>query len=169
MANEEIPPRYTVENGELVLASARAILDGIDWTDYAVKVRVCVKESVASGQGAFSISVRRTPNVFGGWDRYGVVLTCVDGKPVWLWLGLNFNDAPKSSKHVPLQRTYRYDFVRDKWYTLELEVRGQQLKVHLDGKLVMEASDSRLSKGGVMIDAWRCNVLVDEFSVRKLP
>jgi hypothetical protein len=59
--------------------------------------------------------------------------------------------------------------VPDRWYTLEFEVRGQQLRGYLDGKLMVEATDERLPRGGIWLSAWRAKVLFDDFSVRQLP
>jgi WD40 repeat protein len=159
---------YAVENGQLLLSNSGAHLDGIDWSDYVVKVRVCIKEAVASGEGVFGIDVRTTPSPFGDRDRYTLVLTCVDGNPAFLALGACYNDSSKKLQHA-VWKNVEYSFVRDQWYTVELEVRGQQVRGYLDGKLVIEATDARLSKGGIWLTAWRTRVLLDDFSVRQLP
>ncbi|MCX5644442.1 MAG: hypothetical protein NTZ17_07125 [Phycisphaerae bacterium] len=162
------PAAYAVENGQLLLSNSGAHLDGIDWSDYVVKVRVCIKEAVASGEGVFAIEVRTTPSPFGARDRYTLVLTCVDGNPAFLALGACYNDSSKKLQHA-VWKNVGYSFVRDQWYTVELEVRGQQVRGYLDGKLVIEATDARLSKGGIWLTAWRTRVLLDDFSVRQLP
>ena len=59
--------------------------------------------------------------------------------------------------------------VPGKWYELAFEVRGEQLRGYLDDKLVINATDARLSRGAVSIGAGISPVLFDDFSVRRLP
>jgi beta-lactamase regulating signal transducer with metallopeptidase domain/Tol biopolymer transport system component len=164
------PATHAVENGQLTLSNSSARLYQIDWTDYIVTVRVCMKESVTSGQGTFGIQMRTTPSGFGikNMDRYTLVMTCVDGLPTGLYLGINYRDASNTGHNSRLAWA-DCTLVRDKWYTLEFEVRGQHLRGFLDGKLMVEATDARLSKGGIWLGAWRSCALFDDFSVRQLP
>jgi beta-lactamase regulating signal transducer with metallopeptidase domain/Tol biopolymer transport system component len=163
------PGRHAVENGELMLADARAILDVPDWTDYIVTVRVCMKEVVASGDGGFGISARAVPSQFGSsrMDRYGLGIFWNNAAP-YLCLGLYYADASNTLRRGMLRQS-SYSAVIDKWYTLEFEVRGQQLRGYLDGKLMVEATDTRLSKGKLWIEANKSRALFDDFSVRQLP
>jgi beta-lactamase regulating signal transducer with metallopeptidase domain/Tol biopolymer transport system component len=168
---ETLPsPAHAVENGQLMLSNSSARLYQIDWTDYVVTVRVCMKESVASGEGVFGIQVRTTPSNFGikNMDRYNLVITCLDGLPTGLYLGINYRDASNTGHKANLGRS-SYTVVPDKWYTLEFEVRGQKLRGYLDGKLMVEGTDERLSKGGIWLSTWRSRALFDDFSVRQLP
>jgi beta-lactamase regulating signal transducer with metallopeptidase domain/Tol biopolymer transport system component len=164
------PPTHAVENGQLMLSNSSVRLDQIDWTDYIVTVRVCMKESIASGEGVFGIQTRTTPSNFGirNRDRYNLVITCKDGVPTGLYLGIHYRDASNTGHNANLGRS-SYTIVPDKWYTLEFEVRGQQLRGYLDGKLMVEATDERLSKGGIWLGARRSRALFDDFSVRQLP
>jgi beta-lactamase regulating signal transducer with metallopeptidase domain/Tol biopolymer transport system component len=165
------PPAHAVENGQLMLANSSARLDRcLDWTDYIVTVRVCLKESIASGEGVFGIQVRTTPSNFGikNRDRYSLIAICQDGVPTRMWLGINYRDVSGKGNTGWLGSSAT-PLVRDKWYTLEFEVRGPHLRGYLDGKLMMEATDERLSKGGVWLSTWRTKALFDDFSVRRLP
>jgi Tol biopolymer transport system component len=165
------PGRHAVENGELMLSCARACLWGIDWTDYVVTVRVCMKESAASGVGNLGIEARATPSQFGSTrrDRYSLAIFCNNNAPEYLWLGINYADASDTLRHGTLSQS-PCSLVRDKWYTLEFEIRGQHLRGYLDGKLMVEATDARLSKGGPLwIGTYRSRALFDDFSVRQLP
>jgi len=171
LPSEGPPAGHAVENGQLVLANARARLDGIDWTDYIVTVRLCLKESVASGEAVFGIEARATPSKFGSTrrDRYSLIILCINNAPRYLLLDINYADASDTLRHGKLSQS-PCGLVRDQWYTLEFEIRGQQLRGYLDGKLVIEATDARLSKGGPLwLDTWRCRALFDDFSVRQLP
>lgn len=164
------PGRHAAENGELMLSHARAFLDGIDWTDYIVTVRVCMKESVASGEGFLDIDARTTPSKFGVRlrDRYGLTIVCNNNAPRSFWLGIGYYDASNKLQVGTLSHS-PCSLVRDKWYTLEFEVRGEHLRGYLDGRLVIEATDGRLSKGGIWLSTWRSRALFDDFSVRQLP
>jgi hypothetical protein len=170
-STEAIPtPGHAVENGELMLANASARLDVMDWTDYVVTVRVCMKESVASGEGVLGINARTTPSNFGikNRDRYQLVIVCNNNAPQSLYLGITYRDASNTPHNGNLGGS-PCSLVRDKWYTLEFEVRGQHLRGYLDGKLMVEATDARLSKGGIWLNTWRARALFDDFSVRQLP
>jgi hypothetical protein len=164
------PPAHAVENGRLMLSNASARFDQIDWTDYVVTARVCMKESIASGEAVFGIQTRTTPCAFGikNRDRYNFVITCLDGRPTGLYLGINYRDPSNTGHNANLDRS-SYTIIPNKWYTLEFEVRGQHLRGSLDGKLMVEATDERLSKGGIWLSAWRAKALFDDFSVRQLP
>ncbi len=162
--------RHTVENGELVLWHSRACLDGIRWTNYSVSVRCCMKEAAASRVANLGIAVRATPSQFGSsrMDRYDLSLFCEKSGPRYVWLGINYADTSDTLRHGTLSYA-PCPLVRDKWYTLEFEVRGQHLRGYLDGKLVAEATDARLSNGSLWIGAGQTRAHFDDFSVRQLP
>ncbi|MHC1763085.1 MAG: M56 family metallopeptidase [Verrucomicrobiia bacterium] len=159
------PGRHAVENGELLLIHARACLDVNTWTDYIVSVRVRLKEIVDRTEGNFGIAVRSTPSGFGSARRDRYDLGVFGGR--YFWLGINYADASDTLRHGQLNRA-NCNFVQDKWYTLELEVRGRELRGYLDGKLVIQGSDDRLSKGGLWIGSGGTRVHFDDFSVRQL-
>jgi hypothetical protein len=164
------PPGHAVENGQLMLSNSSFRLYPIDWTDYIVTVRVCVKESVASGEGVCGIYARTTPSNFGirNMDRYQLAIVCNNNVPEKLYLGINYRDASNTAHEAQMDGS-PCSLVRDKWYTLGFEVRGRHLRGYLDGKLMVEAIDARLLKGGVWLGAWRSSALFDDFSVRQLP
>jgi hypothetical protein len=158
--------RHAVENGELLLSHSRACLDLHSWSDYVVSVRVCLKEMMDKREGAFfGIAVRSTPSGFGSARRDRYDLGAFAGG--YFWLGINYADASDTLRHGTLNRA-NSPIVPDKWCTLELEVRGQQLRGYLDGKLVIQARDDRLSKGGLWIGSGGARALFDDFSVRQL-
>jgi hypothetical protein len=161
-------PGHAVENGQLRLSNARASLDSIDLTDYVVRARICIKESVPNPHGSFHIGVRRTPSPSRAnlQERYGLALICAN--PGGLWLAYSYYDASSTLQHAVLGFT-SCKVVVGQWYTLEFEVRGERLRVYLDGKLMVEARDERLTKGSIQIGSANATVLIDEFSVYALP
>jgi beta-lactamase regulating signal transducer with metallopeptidase domain/WD40 repeat protein len=162
------PPAHAVENGQLMLTNSSACLNQIDWADYLVTVRVCVKEGVAPGRGSVAILTRATPSNFGikNVDQYAFIVYTAPTSS--LWLGLHYRNASGVRYGAALD-TNPCALVRDKWYKLAFEVRGEHLRGYLDDKLVIEAVDARLSKGPVWISAASSPVLFDDFSVRQLP
>lgn len=164
------PGKHAVEKGQLMLKHARAYLDGIDWTNYVVAIRVCVKESVASGLRGITLVTRATPSPFGSGnlDRYVFGIFRIDEDPPYLWLGLNYSDGSDTLRHGQVSRA-PFNLVLGQWYTLEFEVRGQQLRGFVDGKLMVEGTDARLTKGSLWINAGKSHALFDDFSVRQLP
>jgi beta-lactamase regulating signal transducer with metallopeptidase domain/Tol biopolymer transport system component len=164
---------HAVENGQMMLSNCKMGLTGLDWADYAVKVRVCIKDSADTGEATFGIEPRYTPSSFGlkTQDYYAFNIVCVNNSPLLLWLGVVYWDPSRTTvpTPAPFGRRSSPTLARDQWYTMEFEVRAQQLRASLDGKLVLEATDARLSKGPVWLTAWKCHVLVDDFSVRQLP
>lgn len=165
------PPAHAVENGQLILTNCSAHLGQVDWADYRVTIRVCVKEGGASEQGIATIQMRATPSYFDikTMERYALLFICSNNAPACMVrLALFYHDASGASHGPTLGRTL-CPLVPGKWYTLAFEVRGERLRGYLDDKLVAEATDARLSKGPVWISAAGAPVLFDDFSVRRLP
>ena len=167
-SGEGLPPEHAVKNGELVLAHASAAIN-IDWTNYVVKVRVCVKEWAADGTKDCSIRARMTPSKgVSNWDWYQLSISFINNAPESLFLGMGYWDASKKL-HVDPVGASSCNVVRDKWCWLEFEVKGQHLRGSVDGELLIDATDARLAKGGLMLKAHRARAHFDDFSVRQLP
>ena len=160
-------PGHAAENGQLRLSHAKAVLDVNDLTDYVVRARFCIKESLPGGNGGFGIEMRVAPSLSGvkNTDYYDLVL---DHDMSGLRLAYLYVDAGKA-QHPAMLRFASCKVVLGQWYTLEFEVRGQQLRGYLDGKLLMEATDERLTKGRTRLSGVNATVLVDDFSVYQLP
>ncbi len=164
------PPAHAVENGQLMLSNSSAKLSQIDWADYLVTVRVCVKEGAASGRGIAAIQTRATPCYFdiNKLERYALLFICYRNAPAsMLRLALYHHNASGASRGPTVGRNL-CPLVQGKWYKLAFEVRGEQLRAYLDDELVIETTDARLSKGPVWISASGSPVLFDDFSVRRL-
>jgi len=165
------PPAHAVEDGQLMLSNCSARLNQIDWADYLVTVRVCVKEGAAPGRGGVAIQTRATPSNFGikDMDQYAFLFIWSNNAPTsGLRLDLNYHIASGARHGVVLSRN-PCTLVQGKWYKLAFEVRGEQLRGYLDDNLMIETTDARLSKGAPWITAVWSPVLFDDFSVRKLP
>jgi hypothetical protein len=161
------PPAHAVEDGHLMLSNCSARLGQIDWANYRVTVRVCLMEANAP----VSIQARVTPSNFGLDDmvRYGFAFVRPRNASVTLWrIGLQYHTASGARKSAALGAN-PCPLVPEKWYKLAIEVRGEQLRAYLDDKLIIDATDARLSKGAVWISAAGSPVLFDDFSVRRLP
>ena len=164
-------PAHAIENGQLMLANSSARLSQIDWADYLVTVRVCLKEGAAPGRGGVAIQTRATPANFGikDMDQYAFLFIWGNNAPSsGLRLDLLYHIASGAQNGATLGR-YPCTLVQGKWYKLAFEVRGEQLRAYLDDKLMVETTDARLSKGAPWITATGSPVLFDDFSVRRLP
>jgi hypothetical protein len=167
-AKELSAPGHAVENGQLRLSHAKALLDVNDLTDYVARARFCIKEAVRGTHGGFGIETRVTPSLSGVKDTDYYDLVLIGDSDLGLWLALSYWGVPGTQQHDRLRFT-RCEVVRDQWYTLEFEVRGQQLRGYLDGKLLVEATDERLTKGPIRLSGVNATVLVDDFGVYRLP
>jgi beta-lactamase regulating signal transducer with metallopeptidase domain/sugar lactone lactonase YvrE len=166
-AGASTPPAHAVENGQLMLANSSARLSQIDWADYLVTVRVCLKD----GAAPVSIETRVTPSNSGinNMDRYSFAFTRPRNAPVSsARIGLQYY-SPSGGRGSAGLCINSCPLVPGQWYKLAFEVRGERLRGYLDDKLVVEATDARLSKGALWITAAASPVLFDDFSVRRLP
>jgi Tol biopolymer transport system component len=155
-----------VRNGELVLENARAIIGAPEWTNYVVTVRMRIKEADGvvprSGQVA-GVGFRR-----GEHGDYMLGADQVE-KDVWqLWLGVGYSDAEKRFRAGTLAEP-RYNFVLDKWYTLQVEVKGPHIVVRVDGQPTIDLNDENCPQGPVtLFSGVGSRVHFDDFSVRLL-
>jgi Tol biopolymer transport system component len=161
------PPAHAVENGQLMLVMSRACLKQIDWANYLVTVRVCVREG-GPGPGFVGIQARATPSNFGIKGLDGYIFSVYTAPTSSSGLTFNYSNA-SGARYGALLGRNPCTLVQGKWYKLAFEVRGEHLRGYLDDKLVIERTDARLSKGPVAISAAKSPVLFDDFSVRRLP
>jgi beta-lactamase regulating signal transducer with metallopeptidase domain/Tol biopolymer transport system component len=168
---KDTPHEHAVKNGELVLEGSRAILEGTDWRDYVVRARMRLESAPAKGEGVAGFCVRRTPDNPknpGSTSFYNFLVVCSEGQPTSVYLGILYHDQSGQTQHGRLDLR-RPALSLHKWYTLELEVKGRQLRGFLDGQLVAEGVDDRLTRGGIHLNSWNTRVRFDDFSVQLLP
>jgi len=140
-----------VQNGELVLENTRAIIGLPEWTNYVVTVKMCIKR----GGGTLT---------FRSWE-YGEY--CLSAQPDKLWFGIRYRST---HYHPGMLAESPYNFVLDKWYTIQVEVKGPHIVVRVDGQDVIDLSDENCPQGAVaLISGLGARVHFDDFSVRQLP
>ncbi len=166
-----MPHEHTVKNGELVLENSRAILGEPNWTNYVARARIYLESVPATGEGVAGFSVRRTrdnPSNPGSFSFYFFILTCSNGHPDAISLGI-LHHGSTGQTQIGTFEEQRHRLALKEWHNLELEVKGHRLRGYLDGQLVAEATDDRLSQGGLHLDSSSTCVRFDDFSVQLLP
>ena len=158
--DEAVNKRYErvreVQNGELVLENTRAILGVPEWTNYVVTVKMCIKKG-----GGTVVGFRK-----GEHGEY--CLSAMDQKG--LSLGICYPDARWGYRRTGMLAEAAYNFVLDKWYTIQVEVKGPHIVVRVDGQPTIDLNDENCPQGPVtLISGVGARVHFDDFSVRQLP
>jgi beta-lactamase regulating signal transducer with metallopeptidase domain/Tol biopolymer transport system component len=158
-----------VRNGELALENTRAVLGQPDWTNYVVTVKMCIKQVLPTprrGGSAAGIGFRKGEH---GEYWLGAEPDRKDlGHEKDLWLGIIYRDADKRV-HVGELAAPPYNFVADKWYTLQVEVKGPHIVARVDGQTIIDLSDESCPHGPVTLFSVEALAHFDDFSVRPLP
>jgi beta-lactamase regulating signal transducer with metallopeptidase domain/dipeptidyl aminopeptidase/acylaminoacyl peptidase len=152
-----------VQNGELVLENARAVLGLPEWTNYVVTVKMCIKRDGVVPKSSMFAGV--------GFRKGECGEYCLSAVPAQkcLWLGIRYPGADQWYRTASLAEP-PYDFVLDKWYTIQVEVKGPHIGVRVDGQPIIDLNDENCSQGAVTLIASLHNrVHFDDFSVRLLP
>lgn len=147
-----------VQNGELTLENTRAVFGLPEWTNYVITVKMCIKRA-----GRWGVGFRR-----GEYGEYylGTGLVNLKEGP---WLGVRYPDADKLYR-IGMVAEPSCDFVLDKWYTIQVEVKGPHIVVRVDGQPLVDVSDGSCPQGNVaLISGPGTRVHFDDFSVRRLP
>lgn len=113
-----------------------------EWTDYTVEVRV----KPLSVTNLAGIAFRYHTN------RHYYLFALAGGNKVRLALHLPIETELRVPAWKELASAdFAYD--TERYYTLKIEVAGPQMRAYVDGKLVVQASDSELPKGKAGITA----------------
>jgi beta-lactamase regulating signal transducer with metallopeptidase domain/Tol biopolymer transport system component len=150
---------HEVQNGELVVENATVQIGGQDWTNYVFNVRMYI-QSLMSHNSMAGVAFRRN----GGRVYWLAAWPCCQ----WLELGL-ISRGPANEIHVATITHAACDLAFDKWYTMEVEVRGGRIKASVDGRPVIEADDATHPQGAIELRAQGARIHYDDFSVRLLP
>ena len=124
-----------------------------EWDDYAVEVKV--KPLTLAGMA-------------------GVIFRYHTNRHYY-WCGLSGGNQVQCMAHLPIEPSFRVqgrkdiaaaDFVYDtsRYYALRIEVAGGRVRVSIDGKQVLQATDSELPKGKTGISA-SCPARFQDFRV----
>jgi dipeptidyl aminopeptidase/acylaminoacyl peptidase len=152
---------HEVQNGELVLENARAVLGLPEWTNYVVTVRMLIKQAPTTGLDV-GIEFRM--------GKHGECYS-LDFKPDDLSVGIRYWGVGVNNRfREGVLAEPPYDFVLDKWYTIQVEVKGPHIMVRVDGQSIIDLSDENCPQGAVALTAGMgTRVHFDDFSVRLLP
>ena len=118
------------------------IIGDPEWSDYTVevKVRPLLMEDMAG------VVFRYRTN------RHHYIFSLHDGKEAQLRLRLPFEKKPRAGEWKMLGKApFIYDATR--YYTLKVENDGPRIRAYVDGKLLIEATDSEILKGKAGIAA----------------
>jgi serine/threonine protein kinase len=145
------------ESGNFVLRA-----DGVDWGeanagdtswhDYALVFKVKILETTAEPDGPFVVGpvVRdndnpNPPNCSG----YNVVFRAAPGRGA----AIGYEVPPETDcEPTTLDVVNTISLETDRWYTIRIEVVGQEITAYLDGRLVLHAVDDKeLLTGGIAL------------------
>ena len=141
---------WKLEDGRLVqeamVANARLLFGEAEWSDYTVDVEFQktgrTQESSASSAGVW-FAVRTNDFQNGYWIQLGVSDNSEYG----------FAVERDGSRQVSLPRISG-GLEIDRWYRLRVSVRGESIRVWLDGDLLFERQDSTHGRGGLGLGSW---------------
>jgi WD40 repeat protein/Flp pilus assembly protein TadD len=145
LAFPEGPGRWRIDGQELV-QEARAqncwlVFGDPDWTDYDLELQVKRVEGAEGG----AIGFRAT----GAEDFYMINLGWWKNTVSSIEKSIGGRYSPQSlTSRTPLQ------IEAGRWYQVKIEVRGDRLRVLLDGKELHTAQDGQFKRGKVGVRSW---------------
>jgi len=149
-----------MQNGELVLENTRAIIGLPEWRNYVVTVKMCIKRFSPVG-APMGVRFRS--------GEYGEYCLSAEREKKDLWLGIRYPAANKRDRTGTLAEP-PYNFVLDKWHTVQVEVKGPHIVVRVDGQPIIDLNDENCPQGAVaLISGVGARAHFDDFSVRQLP
>ncbi len=144
----------------MVLENARAVIGNPEWGNYSVEVRFRTAV-LYDDWGHPAINIRRTESN----NRLGMAFYLVFPAPFLRTCILDLLH-PETGEHNYLDTYEHGEFSLRTWDALRLEAEGDKLKVYLNGKPILEASDKTLTKGKVALESWKARVHFDNFRLR---
>ncbi|MFB3825374.1 MAG: hypothetical protein ACE15B_01350 [Bryobacteraceae bacterium] len=113
-----------------------------EWSDYTVEVKV--RPQLLKDMAGVVFRYRT--------NRHYYLFSLADGKTARLRLRLPFEKKMRAGEWKDLgSAPFPYDVTR--YYTLKVENQGSSMRAYIDGKLLIEASDSEILKGKAGITA----------------
>jgi len=118
------------------------------WTDYHLRTRVKIAPDSTYPEAAFVVRFKDSGNFYwlglGCWRHRVSISRMVSGTPQEL-----------------VYAGAESEVVRDRWYNLEVVVKGDLLQLYVDGVLELETRDSTHPTGAIGIRPWSSHVQVD--------
>ncbi|HEX6277020.1 MAG TPA: family 16 glycoside hydrolase [Polyangiaceae bacterium] len=131
---------------------------GTCWTDQIVEARVKVVDfngnSTSNAAVVFARYVSAQTHYMVGMNS---------GNNGELFIGRRLESTSNAPERIDTKTNMSWE--TNTWYTLRLEVTDSTLKAYLDGVLELEATDSRITSGGVAVGARHVNVRFDDVKV----
>ena len=157
------PFEHSIKNGELVLENTRVSIGRPDWKNYRIKVRFSPRTVVDHRSGGSLMFRRKSDETT--YDFY--IFSCFPLNGVVQLV--SFHRDPAGNKNIAaLATTRNIRFDTDKWYTLQADVIGNNIKGYVDGKLVFDETNDEITEGNIALKAQdRCHF--DDFSIQLLP
>ncbi|MBD2847594.1 cadherin-like beta sandwich domain-containing protein [Paenibacillus sp. IB182496] len=124
----------------------------VTWSDYAVAAKV---KAHANGTSGYASGI--TARASDADNLYLLRLHWSLGKAQLLKKQDGVWTTLKGSDSLALEL--------EQWYTLKLDVQGNQLRGYVDGELVLEMEDDSLSYGGIGARVWNQEVSFDDYQV----
>jgi len=131
---------------------------GTCWTDQIVEARVKIVDfngnSTSNAAVVFARYVSAQTHYMVGMNS---------GNNGELFIGRRLESTSNAPERIDTKTNMSWE--TNTWYTLRLEVTDSTLKAYLDGVLELEATDSRITSGGVAVGARHVNVRFDDVKV----
>ncbi len=156
------------ENGTLKAEGSGGFMYPANWSNYALTYRFMTGDESGNfwtglafrSDGTQSSGVRQGAVVTdnGSWPQNSYILQLgFQGSTNALWkiVGGTWTQITSADRSI----------TRDTWYELKLEANGSSLKVYLDNQLLLSATDSSLTSGGIGLLNCSGPVYFDDVSI----
>ncbi|MDF2927323.1 MAG: hypothetical protein K0R57_6237 [Paenibacillaceae bacterium] len=131
-----------------------AVVGSDDWTDYRAQVKVKLNAFTNTGSPHVGLRIRQTDN-----NNY-YLLAYNNG---------NLSISRKVNGHGGGLISKSFVMTPGEWYTLEAEVKGNTLKLYVNGNLELTRTDNSLTNGRSGLSSRYADVRFDDFMVYQEP
>jgi hypothetical protein len=135
------------------------------WDDYVLEFRVkVIRDSAGNENSSIGVGVRNSQNP--------------NDKTITYSYGLGFGKrwnlgreicTPKGCTFTMLKDAPHKAITLDKWYEIKIEAYGPEIKVFVDGQMLLDVTDNTSLKGAIFLEAGLgAEVYFDDIRVAKL-
>jgi len=156
--NVDIPPNTTYP-------TMAAFNNGQNIRDFVLSIDAKIARVVIPGLCWWYIQFRNGENTFAG-----IFFSVAQGGGTYTWLAIA--DVKTNFPHIRYLGVVQSPFIYelDKWYHIDLEMKGSQAKVWIDKKLMWQADWKDLSEwlsdsGGLYLGGWGMELHLDNFAL----